>query len=127
MVLLQLPVLRGYDSILVVYNRFLKISHFIMIIEKIMVKGLTNLFRNNMWKLYRLSKSVILDRGPQFVAELMKKLNEILGIKTKLSIAFYSQTDRQRGQIKSWNSTQGCTLIIDKETNRIVSNCRVCL
>jgi len=60
---------------------------------------------------------VILDRGSQFVTELIKKLNEILEIKTKLSIAFYSQTERQRGQIKSWNSIQGCILIIDQETS----------
>ena len=35
-----------------------------MITEKIMIKGLINLFRNNIQKLYRLPKSMILDRGP---------------------------------------------------------------
>jgi len=35
------------------------------------------------------------DRGPQFAAELTKKLNRMLGIKTKLSTAFHSQTDGQ--------------------------------
>ena len=43
-----------------------------------------------MWKLHRLSESVILDRGLQFVAELIKELNEMLKIETKLLIAFYS-------------------------------------
>jgi len=38
---------------------------------------------------------VVLDRGPQFAAELTKKLNKMLGIKTKLSTAFHPQTDRQ--------------------------------
>jgi len=38
---------------------------------------------------------MILDRGLQFVAELMKELNEMLRIKTKLLTAFYLQTDRQ--------------------------------
>jgi len=42
-----------------------------------------------MWKLHGLLESVILDRGPQFAAGLMKKLNKILVIKTKLSRAFY--------------------------------------
>jgi len=32
---------------------------------------------------------------PQFVAELMKELNEILGIETKLSTVFHPQTDGQ--------------------------------
>ncbi len=53
------------------------------------------LFRDNVWKLYRFLESVMLDKRSQFVAELMKELNKILGIEMKLSIAFHSQTDSQ--------------------------------
>jgi len=45
-----------------------------------------------------LPEGVIPDRGPNFAAGLMKELNEILDIETKLYIAFYSQTDEQRGK-----------------------------
>jgi len=45
--------------------------------------------------MYRLLDSVILDREPQFVAELTKKLNSILGIETRLSIVFHLQTNKQ--------------------------------
>jgi len=38
---------------------------------------------------------VILDRSPQFVAELTKELNRILGIEMRLSIVFYPQMDGQ--------------------------------
>jgi len=38
---------------------------------------------------------VILDRGLQFAVGLMKELNKMLEIETKLSIAFHPQTDRQ--------------------------------
>jgi len=41
----------------------------------------------------------VLDRGPQFAAELTKELNRMLGIKTKLSIAFHPQTDGQTERI----------------------------
>jgi len=37
----------------------------------------------------------MLDRGPQFTAELMKELNRMLGIEIKLSISFYPQIDKQ--------------------------------
>jgi len=37
----------------------------------------------------------VLDRDPQFTAELTKELNKILGIETKLLIVFHPQTDRQ--------------------------------
>ena len=38
---------------------------------------------------------MISDRGSQFMAELMKELNRMLGIEMRLSTAFYPQTDRQ--------------------------------
>jgi len=56
---------------------------------------LVRLFRDNVWKLHRLPESVISNRGPQFIAELTKKLNKILGIETKLPVAFHPQMDRQ--------------------------------
>jgi len=52
-----------------------------------------------MWKLHGLPESIILDRGPQFTVGLMKELNEMLGIKSKLSIAFHPQTNRQMERV----------------------------
>jgi len=91
----KLPMSKGHDSILVVCNRFLKMSHFVATTEKTMVEGLAKLFRDNMWKLHGLLESVISDRGPQFVAGLMRELNKMLRIETKLPIAYYPQTDGQ--------------------------------
>ena len=48
-----------------------------------------------MWKLHRLPESVILDRRPQFVTGLIKELNEMLEIETKLFMAYYLQLDEQ--------------------------------
>ena len=58
-------------------------------------KELARLFRDNVWKLHGLPESVISDRGPQFIARLIRKLNKILEIETKLSMAYYPQTDGQ--------------------------------
>jgi len=49
--------------------------------------------------LYRLPESVVSDRKPQFAKKLTKKLNRVLGIKTRLSISFHLQTNRQTEQI----------------------------
>ncbi len=62
--IMKLPVSKGHDSILVVCDRFLKMSHFVATTEKTMAEGLARLFRDNMWKLHELPESVILDRGP---------------------------------------------------------------
>ena len=91
----KLPLAQGYNLILVVVDRLTKMMHFIPTTEKTLAEGLAQLFRDNMWKLHGLSESIILDRRPQFAAGLMRELNEILGIKSKLSMAFYPQTDEQ--------------------------------
>jgi len=91
----KLPISKGYDSILVVCDRFSKMSHFVAMTEKTTAKGLAKLFRNNVWKLYGLPESVISDRRPQFAAGLIKELNKMLGIETKLLTAYYPETDRQ--------------------------------
>ena len=95
----KLPIAQGYDSILVVVDRLTKMVHFIPITEKTLAKGLARLFRDNVWKLHRLPKSIISDRGPQFVAGIMWKLNRILGIESKLLTVFYSQTDGQTERV----------------------------
>ena len=95
----KLPLAQGYNAILVVVDQLTKIVHFIPTTEKTMAEGLAKLFRDNMWKLYGLPKSIISDRGPQFMAGLMKKLNQILGIKSKMSTAFYPQTDGQMERV----------------------------
>ena len=43
----KLPMSKDHDLILVVYNRFLKISHFMVTIEKTMAERLARLFRDN--------------------------------------------------------------------------------
>ena len=91
----KLPVVAGKDAILVVCNRLSKMMYFVATTKKVLAEGLARLFRDNMWKLHKLPESVVSNRGPQFAAELTKKLNRMLGIQTRLSIAFYPQTDGQ--------------------------------
>ena len=57
------------------------------------------MFRDNIWKLHELPESVISDRSPQFVADLTKQLNKILGIEMRLSTVFHPQKDGQMEQM----------------------------
>ena len=91
----KLPVSKDHDSILVVCDRFSKMSQFVATTEKTTVEGLAKLFRDNVWKLHGLLESVISDRGPQFAAVMTKELNKMLGIETKLSMAYHPETNRQ--------------------------------
>jgi len=91
--IMKLLVSKDHDLILVVCDRFSKMSHFVATTEKMTAEGLARLFRGNVWKLHGLLESVILDRGPQFAVGLMKELNKMLEIETKLSTAYHLQTD----------------------------------
>ena len=89
----KLPLAQEYDAILVVCN------HFIATTEKTLAEGLTKLFQDHVWKLHRLLESIISDRGAQFAAEMMRELNNLLGIQTKLSTAYHPQIDGQTERI----------------------------
>jgi len=95
----KLPLAQGYDSILVVVDRLIKMVYFIPTTEKTSAEGLARLFRDNVWKLHGLSESIISDKGPQFAAGLMWELNEMLGIKSKLLTVFHPQIDGQTERV----------------------------
>jgi len=62
---------------------------FVVTTEETSVEGLAQLFRNNIWKLYELPESMILDKELQFAIELTKELKKMLEIETKLLTSFY--------------------------------------
>ena len=78
------------DTILVVCNKLLKMTYFV-----VTTKGLIQL----LWKLYGLLESIVSDKRPQFTVELMRKLNRMLEIKTKLLTMFHPQINRQIKQM----------------------------
>ena len=68
-------------------------AHFVSTTEKTLVEGVARLFQDNVWKLHGLPESIIIDRGAQFTAGMMRELNQMLGIDIKLLTAYYPQTD----------------------------------
>ena len=48
-----------------------------------------------MWKLHGLLRQVVLDRGPQFVADLTWELYRLLRIKLAATTAYHPQLDSQ--------------------------------
>ena len=76
----KLPEAQGYDAILVVCDRMSKMVHIIPTTEATSAQGLAMLYRDNVWKLHGLPELIILDRGPQFAAQMTKELNAMLRI-----------------------------------------------
>jgi transposase InsO family protein len=94
-----LPMSQGFDALLVVVDRTKKQMHAVPTTMEMSALGLAKLYRDNVWRYHGLPDSIISDRGLQFAAELMKELNKLLGIQTKLSTAYHPQTDGQTEQM----------------------------
>jgi len=93
--IMKFPWEKWHNTVLVVVNMLSKMAHFVLTSEKTLVKGLVKLLRNYVWKLHELPDSIILDKYPQSMVLLMKKLNRMLRIKMKLLIAYHLQTNGQ--------------------------------
>lgn len=93
--IVKLPECQGFDSILVVINCMTKNAHFIETNEAISSSGLATIYQKNVWKLHGLPLTIISDHDPIFASNLIKELNKLIGIKTKLSTAYHPQTDGQ--------------------------------
>ena len=61
--IMKLPLVARKNVILVVYDRLSKITYFVATMEEILAEELVQLFRDNVWKLYGLLESVVLDRS----------------------------------------------------------------
>jgi hypothetical protein len=97
--IVALPESNGYDSILVVVDRFTKRSHFIATTSRLAAEGEAQLFYREIWKHHGYPKKIITDRGAQFAAKYTVELNRLLGIQTALSTAYHPQTDGQTERV----------------------------
>jgi len=59
--IIKLPLVARKDVILVIYDKLLKITHFVAKTKETLVEVLARLFRDNIWKLYELQKSICQD------------------------------------------------------------------
>lgn len=85
----------GYDMVFVVMDRLSKKSLSIPCHKKSGARELAAIFLVHVFRHHGFPKSIVSDRGPQFISSFWNEFCEILGIKVKLSTAFHPQTDGQ--------------------------------
>jgi hypothetical protein len=93
--IVELPEAHGFDTVMVVVDSAGKCAHFIPTHTTITALGTAWSFLNNVWKLHGLPINVLSDCGPQFIAEFMKELYKLLGIKMSTSTVYHLQSDGQ--------------------------------
>ena len=95
------------DTIVVIIDRFTKMIHLKVTMMNISSEGIAKIYQDDIWKLHKIPRKVLSDRGPQFASKFMKELTKALGTKRQLSMAYYPQTD---GQTKRINQEIGVFL-----------------
>lgn len=97
----HLPPSEGYDAILVIVDRLTKMRHLIPCKGTCGSEETARLYLSYVWKLHGLPRTIVSDRGAQFVSEFWKHLSAQLQVKGLLSTAAHPQTD---GQTERFNA-----------------------
>ena len=94
-----LPKSNKMDAILVIVDRFTKMIRLKATTTNLSSEGVAKIYRDKIWKIHGIPKTILSDRGPQFASKFMEDLTRILGTKRKLSTAYHPQTNGQTERI----------------------------
>lgn len=86
----KLPKSEGYDTILVVVDRFSKYAHFLPLKHPFSASQVAQVLLDNVIKLHGLPMSMVSDRDKIFTSSFWTQLFKIMGTKLSLSTAYHS-------------------------------------
>ncbi|MBW0485168.1 hypothetical protein O181_024883 [Austropuccinia psidii MF-1] len=95
----QSPLSNNFDSILVVVDRFSKMTIFIPAYETIAALDLPQICISHVFSKHGLPASIVSDRGSLFVSSSWTNLCQQLKISRNLSASFHSETDGQTERV----------------------------
>ena len=90
---------RHNDYILVVVDRLSKMAHFLACKKTIDGPGVAALFVDRIWSMHGLPKSIVTDRGTQFLNAFNKALTTLVGTRHAVSTAYHPETDGQTERV----------------------------
>ena len=86
---------KRFDSIWVIIDRLTKIAHFLPVKVKYPVIAYAELYIARILSLHGIPKTIVSDRGPQFVSKFLEELHKSLGTKLLHGSAYHPQTSGQ--------------------------------
>jgi hypothetical protein len=84
-----------HDSIWVIIDRLTKTAHFLPVHTTYSAKKYAEVYLDQIVRLHGVPKTIISDRGPQFIARFWEQLQSALETKLIRSSAYHPQTDGQ--------------------------------
>ena len=90
---------KGFDSIWVIVDCLTKIAHFLLV--KVLYPAVTyaKLYIDQILSLHGVPKTIVSDRGTQFVSKLWMELHKSMGTKLIYSLAYHPQTGGQTERV----------------------------
>jgi hypothetical protein len=83
------PTARRKDSIWVIVDRLTKAAHFIVVHTTYSIQDYAELYVDQIVRLHGIPKTIVSDRGTQFVARFWEQLHESLGTKLIRSLSYH--------------------------------------
>jgi hypothetical protein len=96
----------GYDVILVIVDRLGKRLFSLLTHKTCTAANLAELYYTFLWRIFGTFETIILDRGPQFVAEFSKELAKLTGITLQKLTAEHAETDGQTEIVNQFIQTR---------------------
>jgi len=93
--IVELPKSSGHDVVIMVVDLVSKRAYFILMYTIVTTEEAARLFLHHVWKLHRLPRWVVLDKGPQFITPFTQELYRLLRIRLASSTAWYPQMNEQ--------------------------------
>jgi hypothetical protein len=90
---------KGYDSIWVIVDRLTKIAHFLPVKVKYPAIAYAELYIARILSLHGVPKTIVSDRGSQFVSKFWEELHKALDTKLLHSSAYHPQTSGQTKRV----------------------------
>jgi hypothetical protein len=108
---------RGNDSIWVIVDRLTKVAHFLHVKTQHRIERLAELDVEHILRLHGAPKSIVSDRGPQFVAKFWRSFHKLMGTTLNYSTTFHPQTDRQTERVNQVleDMLRACALTYGKD------------
>ena len=94
-----LPRSNGMDAIVVIVDRFTKMIRLKVTTTNISSEEIATIYRDEIWKIHGVPRTILSDRGPQFALKFMEDFTKVLRTKRKLSTAYHPQTNGQTERI----------------------------
>lgn len=90
---------KGFDSIWVIIDRLTKTAHFLPVKTTYTASTYAKIYFDRILSLHGVPKTIVSDRGTQFVSQFWRCLHESLGIELLYSLAYHPQTGGQAERV----------------------------